>query len=162
MKIDLKFVSLGLLLVLLGFGAGYVLQVSDSDTRAPDHSLAYDPECNLNQAACRTAILDRGAIYFSIEPNPIYGASPLVFELKGEGIGLQSAVLNLSGLDMNMGSYRFELESNGTGGFTTTGNLPVCVRNQMQWKAELRLNTREHGLVQLPYIFTAYKFGSRQ
>ena len=161
MKIDLKFASLGLLLVLLGFGTGYVMQISDDDTREPDHILDYDPACNLNQAECRTAILDKGVVSLSIEPRPIYGASPLIFDLRVEDLEIQSAVLNLSGVDMNMGSYRFELEPDRAGGYMIDGNLPVCVRNQMQWKADLRLKTREHGVVLVPYIFTAYKFGSR-
>lgn len=162
MKIDLKFISLGVLLVLVGFGAGYLLQVSDDGSREPDHVLDYDANCDLNQSACQTLVLAQGEVEFSIGPRPIYGASPLTFEVKAKQLAVRSAVINLSGLDMNMGSYRFELESDGSGGFSVDGNLPVCVRNQMQWKAELRLNTREHGLVLLPYIFTAYKYGSRQ
>ena len=161
MRIDYKFVSLGALLVLLGFAAGYLLPLSGGQAREPDYSLAYDPQCNLNEAACRTRILDQGALSFSIEPRPIYGASPLAFAVQADGLDVEAATLTLSGVSMDMGSYHFELEADGSDTYQVDGNLPVCVRNQMQWKAELRLKTRSHGLVLVPYIFTAYKYGSR-
>ena len=158
MKIDLKFISLGLLVLLLGFGAGYFLQKPDNVYRDPDLTLSADPECVLNEAACKTSIIDDGTIDFSIRPRPILGASPLSFTLSTENIEIKGAALDLSGVDMNMGSYRFELEADTDGGYGAAGNLPVCVRNQMQWQADLWLNTRNHGLIKVPYIFTAYKY----
>lgn len=160
MKMDPKFISLGLLLVLLGFTAGYLLQLSNGPGREPDLVLAHDPDCDLNLSACKTRLPDQGLVEFSIEPRPVYGASPLRFELRTERLTIKNAVLKLSGLDMNMGSYQFGLESNAEGGWSIEGNLPVCVRNRMQWKGELRLDTGEHGLVQLGYIFAAYKQGA--
>lgn len=158
MYMNYKFTSLALLLLLLGFGSGYFLQNEPVDIyQDPDINLNIDPECALNDAACKTTLANSGTMNFSINPRPILGASPLSFEFSVENIQVQAAVLVLTGVSMNMGSYRFELEPEGDGVYVAEGNLPVCVRNQMLWQAEVWLNTLEQGLMKVPYRFTAYK-----
>lgn len=158
MKINFKFISLGLIMLVLGFGAGYVLNNKPAQVyRDPDLTLPVDPKCVLNEVACKTLIESGGSVSFSIGPRPILGASPLVFKLQAENLDIQSVALDLQGVSMNMGSYRFELEADGKGGYLAEGNLPVCVRNQMQWQADIWLQTRKQGLIKLPYFFTAYK-----
>ncbi len=159
MKIDPKFASLGALILLLGFGAGYFLQGNPgNDFENPDLTLSVDSECSLNEAACKTLIAGGAVLKFAIEPRPIPGASLLIFDLHTENIDIQNAVLDLSGVSMNMGRYRFELESDDKGGYRAEGNLPVCVRNQMLWQADIWLTTEKYGLIKVPYIFTAYKY----
>ncbi len=159
MKMDLKFISLGALLLLLGFGAGYYLQTGPQrEYLNPDLEFSVDRDCELNQAACETDIQGDGTLSFSIEPRPIYGVSPLVFTIKSaQGLDIQKAVIDLSGTEMNMGSYRFEFESAGDGVFEVKGTLPVCIRNQMEWQAVVWLDTKQQGLIKAPYIFTAAK-----
>lgn len=158
MKINYKFASLAGLLLMLGFGAGYFLNSEsvklDQD---PDLSLPVDPQCVLNEAACERKLSAGGTIEFSIGPKPILGASPLTFNLSVDQLDVQSAAIELKGVSMNMGSYRFDLAADGNGGFIAEGNLPVCVRNQMQWQADVWLKTRAQGLVKVSYLFTAYK-----
>lgn len=159
MKMDLKFISLGILLLLLGFGAGYYLQTAPQhEYLDPDIEVDLDPDCELNQAACEALIQGIGLLSFSIEPRPIYGVSPLVFTLKMEqGLALKKSVIDLSGTEMNMGSYRFEFEPAGSGIYQAKGTLPVCIRDQMEWQAVVWLDTEQQGLVKVPYIFTAAK-----
>ena len=158
MEINFKFASLAVLLLMLGFGAGYFLSSEPVDLyQDPDLTLSVDVECVLNDAACNTLLADSSTFSFAIGPKPILGASPLSFKLSVENIDVHSAVLDLKGVSMNMGSYRFDLEPDGKGGFMAEGNLPVCVRNQMQWQAEVWLKTSEQGLIKAPYLFTAYK-----
>ena len=84
--------------------------------------------------------------------------SPLVFTVKAaQGLDIQNAVIDLSGTEMNMGSYRFEFEAVGSGVFEAKGTLPVCIRNQMEWQAVVWLDTKQQGLIKAPYIFTAAK-----
>jgi len=159
MKINYKFISLAALLLLLGFGAGYFLSGEPVDIyQNPDLNLAIDPECALNEAACDRQISAGGSVEFSIGPKPILGASPLMFELSTQNLDVQSVVIDLEGVSMNMGRYRFELEPDGKGRFIAAGNLPVCVRNQMAWQADVWLDTRAQGLIKVPYLFTAYKY----
>lgn len=159
MKMDLKFISLGVLLLLLGFGAGYYLQTAPQrEYLNPDIELSVDKDCELNQAACKTRLQGNELLSFSIEPRPIYGVSPLVFTLRtAQGMDIKNAVVDLSGTEMNMGSYRFEFESDGSGVFQAKGTLPVCIRNQMEWQAIVWLDSKQQGLIKAPYIFTAAK-----
>lgn len=157
MKFDRKFVSLAVLLLLAGFGAGYVLHFGAPEYAEPDLAVALDPDCSLNGEACVRALPGDAVVSLSIVPQPVLGASPLEFILQGDGIEIEDAVVDLSGVDMNMGSYRFEFVADERGGYRVEAVLPVCVRNQMQWHAALWLHTRGHGLVQVPYEFTAYK-----
>ena len=158
MKINYKFASLAGLLLMLGFGAGYFLQSeSFKPVQGPDLSLQVDPDCVLNEAACERKITATGTIEFSIGPRPILGASPLTFNLSVDKLDVQSASIELKGVSMNMGSYRFDLAPDGNGRFIAEGNLPVCVRNQMLWQADVWLKTRAQGLVKVSYLFTAYK-----
>jgi len=158
MKIDPKFASLAALLVLLGFGAGYLLSTEpDVSFQNPDITLSVDPECKLNEAACERPIAEAGSMLFSIGPKPVLGASPLTFELTTNNIDVDRAAIDLKGVSMNMGSYRLLLEADGEGGFRTEGNLPVCVRNQMLWQADVWLQSPKLGLIKVPFQFTAYK-----
>ena len=161
---DLKFISLGALLLLLGFGAGYYLQTAPQrEYLDPDIELSIDKDCELNQAACVTPVEGDGSVLFSIEPRPIYGVSPLIFTLKpmqdsiGNRLEIKNAVIDLSGTEMNMGSYRFEFEAVDPGVFQAKGTLPVCIRNHMEWQAIVWLETKQQGLIKVPYIFTAAK-----
>jgi len=158
MKINAKFVALITLVLVLGFGAGYLLSLEPEDAfQNPDLTLSVDPQCTLNEAACSVSIARYARLKFAITPRPILGASPLNFNIRVEGIDIQDIALELSGASMNMGRYRQQLKSQAKGEYLAQGSLPVCVRNQMQWQADIWLRTRELGLVKVPYQFTAYK-----
>jgi len=124
----------------------------------PGLSMPVDPDCVLNEAVCESKLAGGGTIGLMIGPKPILGASPLKFELSTQNLEVESAVIDLEGVDMNMGRYRFELDPDGESKFVAAGNLPVCVRNQMVWQADVWLNTRNQGLIKQSYIFTAYKY----
>ena len=158
MKIDLKFAALGSLVLLLGFGGGYLLSTPEDEFAKPDFSLELDSECRLNQGACQRTLEQGGAVQFAVGPQPILGAAPLYFELDVEDLDIRRAAVDLSGVDMNMGSYRFELEVDAQGRYRAEGILPVCVRNRMVWRADLWLQTRKRGLLRIPYQFTAFKY----
>jgi hypothetical protein len=158
MKINYKFASLAGLLLLLGFGAGYFLNSQPANLyEEADLSLPVDPDCVLNEAVCERNIAASGSVEFSIEPRPILGASPLTFKLSADNLEVLSAAIELKGVSMNMGSYRFDLQQDGNGGFIAEGNLPVCVRNQMLWQADVWIETRVQGRIKVSYLFTAYK-----
>lgn len=158
MKIDLKFAALAALVLLLGFGAGFLLSMPGEGFTEPDVSLELDPQCQLNQGACERTLAQGGVVQFAVGPQPILGAAPLHFELDVRNLDIRSAAVDLSGVDMNMGSYRFELEAEAQGLYRADGTLPVCVRNRMLWQADLWLKTRKRGVIRIPYRFTAFKY----
>ncbi len=162
MSVDPKLIALGALVCVIGFGAGYFYQSEPHNPYLnPDVVLTLDQDCGLNQASCERAINETASIQFSIEPRPIMAVSPLVFSLDSRHLDIESAVIDLSGTDMNMGNYRFELkpdgQRDGVDQFIAEGNLPVCVRNQMDWQADVWLQTKQQGLIKVPHVFTAYK-----
>ncbi len=158
MPIDNKSMALGGLILLLGLAAGYTLSHSPkNDFVNPDLALSIDPDCTLNEASCVTTLTDDSALEFKIEPRPIQGISPLVFSISAPNLEIKQAVIDLSGIDMNMGSYRFEFKPKGDNLYAANGNLPVCVRGQMLWQADIWLETKQKGLVKVPYIFSVVK-----
>lgn len=158
MAIDKKTVSLGALILLAGLGAGYTLsRMPTNDFIKPDLALLVDKQCLLNEAACTTELIDNSSINFNIEPRPIKGVSPLAFTLHADNLDIKQAVVDLSGVDMNMGSYRFTFKPKGDNLYVADGNLPVCIRDQMLWQADVWLDTKQKGLIKVPYIFSAKK-----
>ena len=158
MPIDQKLTALGGLILLLGLAAGYTLsRTPNNEFVKPDMAFTIDPECALNQASCVTALTEDSTLEFNIEPRPIQGISPLVFSISAQNLDIKQAVVDLSGVDMNMGSYRFELKPEADDHYTADGNLPVCVRGQMLWQADVWLDTRQKGLIKIPYVFSASK-----
>lgn len=158
MAIDKKFASLGALILLAGLGVGYTLnRMPENAYINPDVTLTVDEQCALNTADCIVELSNDSAISFNIAPRPIKGVSPLVFSLNVDNLEIKQAVIDLTGVDMNMGSYRFAFESQGNNLYTANGNLPVCIRNQMLWQADIWLDTKQQGLVKVPYIFSAQK-----
>ncbi len=162
MSADPKLIALGALVLVIGFGAGFFYQsMPNNPYLNPDVVLSVDQDCGLNQAGCERKIKELGSIRFAVEPRPIMAMSPLVFSLETQDLEVESAVIDLSGVDMNMGSYRFVFDSNqqneGVGQFIARGNLPVCVRNKMDWQADIWLQTKRQGLLKVAHVFTAYK-----
>lgn len=160
MRIDSKLVSLLVLLSLLGFGAGYYLKnrpPSAYQPENPDIEIPLDARCDLNQADCETRLNGPGKIIFSILPRPIHGMSPLRFSVQVEDLALRRAVLVLSGTEMNMGVTRLAMQPDGVGRYIVDTSLAVCIRDWMEWRAELWLDTQSQGLIKVPYNFLAAK-----
>ena len=65
---------------------------------------------------------------------------------------MSRVLVDFTGVDMNMGFNRVELQPQGDSGFAGEGMLPVCVRMRMQWQARVLMET-ERGLVSADYRF---------
>lgn len=104
-----------------------------------DLAVAAGTDCNLNTAPCRVTLADGGSVELAISPRPIPVVSPLTIEAKLIGIAADTAELDFSGADMEMGYNRVPLAAQGNGRFTATAALPVCVTGRMNWRATLIL-----------------------
>ena len=155
MLIDKKLATLGGLILLLGLGAGLTINRTPLDQfNTPDLELKTDEECELNSASCSTKLFTQSSISFAVEPHPINAVSPLTFTLETTHLTLNQAILYLSSLEMNLGRYRLKFTSRGENQYIATGHLPVCIRNKLQWQAEVWLETKYKGLIKVPYRFT--------
>ena len=120
----------------------------------PQEQVAWDPACDLRVGPCESALPGGGRVSLEIAPSNIPTVQPLQLHvrLRGPVPTVPRVVVDFTGVDMNMGFNRVELQPQGDGGFAGEGMLPVCVRMRMQWQARVLLET-ERGLVSADYRF---------
>jgi hypothetical protein len=120
----------------------------------PQEQVAWHPDCDLRAGPCESALPGGGRVSLEISPSSIPTVQPLQLHVRLQGpVPKVSRVLvDFSGVDMNMGFNRVQLQPQGDGGFAGEGMLPVCVRMRMQWQARVLLET-ESGLVSADYRF---------
>jgi len=95
------------------------------------------PPCDLHQRPCPAALGDGTPVLFSISPRPVPVMQKLRFELNATlPPDAKQVVLELYGLNMNMGRYRYTLEAVEPGRYRGEGMIPSCVA-QMQWRANI-------------------------
>ncbi|MES9967608.1 MAG: hypothetical protein ABW085_10385 [Sedimenticola sp.] len=121
-------------------------------------SAGLDPACDLRAGPCTSRLPDGSRVTFGIEPRSIPLVKPLVLRVSVEGIAPSAVEIDFSGVDMNMGFNRPQLEEAGDGEYAGNGTLPVCVRDAMEWEAKVMLHT-DRGLVSVPYRFITVKPG---
>ncbi len=112
-------------------------------------------DCDLQQTPCTAELPGGGTVTVGFEPRPVKPMQDFTIRLVADGVGLRAAVISFTGVDMNMGLNRFELEPDGDA-FAGGAILPICVRNRMAWEARLRLRTAA-GIYEIPFRFDTYK-----
>jgi hypothetical protein len=118
-----------------------------------------DPTCNLRAGPCWARLPGAGEIRFGIEPRSLPAAQPLRLEVRTAGLDVAEISVDFSGVDMNMGFNRIQLQQTEPGRFEGGGTLPVCVRSRMIWEAKVLVRTPE-GLVAAPFRFETASPGS--
>ena len=138
---------LGLLvLVALGYaGARYWQAGGDGFTRLPPSA-----ECDLRAGPCRQA-LGGGVVTFGIEPRAIPLMQPLRLTVSTDGLDVDEALVEIRGLNMDMGLNRTRLQRDGDGLWLGETILPICSQRRMNWEAALRLIGRERLEIAFPF-----------
>lgn len=92
----------------------------------------------------------------SVDADEIRSMRPLNFTLKLDGIDASEIMLDLKGIDMNMGinQSHFIPVTNKEGQWRTTTELAVCVTGTMRWRANVIARTPQ-GLVSSYFEFDA-------
>jgi hypothetical protein len=83
---------------------------------------------------------------------------PLQLQVELTGLEAKRVQVDFSGVDMNMGFNRPNLEHQGGGRFAGEARLPVCVRDAMEWEARVLIQT-DAGLISAPFRFITVKPG---
>ncbi|RTZ60341.1 MAG: hypothetical protein DSZ32_03820 [Gammaproteobacteria bacterium] len=112
-------------------------------------------DCDLQQGPCSVKLPGGGSVTLVFSPLPVRPMQDFSFRLDADGVEIKKAALSFSGVSMNMGLNRFELQRDN-GAFTGEGILPVCIRSRMEWEAQARISTAE-GVFDAPFRFTTYK-----
>ncbi len=111
--------------------------------------------CELREQACKTSF-EGTSVMLSITPKTIPLLKPLQIDVKIEGLEVYDALIDFSGIGMDMGFNRSKLKRTDKGHFTGKATLPVCTRSKMDWEAKVMLQT-EKGLMIAPFRFFTLK-----
>ena len=119
-------------------------------------TLNRDPECDLRSGDCALQLPGGGAVQFGITPRSLPLLEPMTLDVKVTGIDVGSVEVDFAGVSMNMGFNRSKLQAVDEGRFSGSIILPVCVRNRMEWEANVMLGT-ESGIIVAPFRFETVK-----
>ena len=147
---------IGLLLIALVVVVGYKL--SPLLLPKADVTVQPDPACDLNHAACRVALPERGQLELRMNPRPIPMVKPFQVEVKLEGISAARIEVDFAGIDMNMGLNRIELVAGAVGVHAGEATLPVCITGQMDWQATVLVEAGNQRIA-VPFRFASVPHG---
>lgn len=106
-----------------------------------------DPSCDAARGPCSVAIGEDDEVRLEVKPKGAPAARPLVFLVEVDGEA-QAKAIELQGVDMNMGFFRFPLHPAGEPGrWGAEGVLPVCTLDRMAWRADVVLDEAVAGFV---------------
>lgn len=115
-----------------------------------------DKSCDLQLKACSLKIPNGGEVTLVIEPRPIPLVQNFKIQVKSSGINAEAISVDFKGTTMNMGPNNVTLEQQQPGIYAGKGMLPVCIRNSMEWQADVYIQTDE-GIFVAPFIFVTRK-----
>lgn len=121
-----------------------------------DVSVPLDPACDLRAGPCVSPLATGGSVSFSVEPRSIPVMKPLKLQVQVVGLDVREVSVDFSGVDMNMGYNRARLKAQNDNAYQGEGMLPVCVRDAMEWEAQVLIQTND-GLISAPYRFITVK-----
>lgn len=110
-------------------------------------------DCDLNLGPCRATLPSGAELVLEVSPRPIPVLLPLQFKLRLSGQRADQAVVDLTGVDMEMGFNRITLRPKDDGVLEGQGSLPVCVQGRMVWQAQVLLG--QHGEIAVPFRFAS-------
>jgi hypothetical protein len=134
-------VAQGLISVLVaGFLAvgGFLLARQWQVDSASYQRIAGPADCDLRAGPCRVT-LPHGELAFSISPNDIPLMQTLTLEVETNVAGVEGVVVDIRGLNMDMGLNRTQLSAGGGGSWRGETILPICSQRRMEWEAAVQL-----------------------
>jgi hypothetical protein len=135
-----------LLLAALAFAAARYWQATQSAYARVDAADA----CELRAGACRRAV-GPAAVTLSVAPADIPLMKPLRLTVAIEGLTVRGVLVEVRGLNMDMGLNRTRLEQTTDGRWEGETILPVCSQRQMEWEAAVRLDADRR--IDVPFAF---------
>lgn len=106
--------------------------------------------CDLHNSACTVAMPARGEVSLSLQPRPVPLTEKLTIEVQASGLDVKGIAVDFEGVGMRMVVDRIELERSGSNSYRGNGMLPVCIRNRMEWRANVMVQT-DKGVLVAPF-----------
>ena len=144
-RVGLALVLLALLAVAAFYGTRYWQATQGAWTR-----VVSQVDCDLNRGPCRQP-LSGGAVVFSVLPSTIPLMKPLSLSLVTDGVQVDAVVVEIRGLNMDMGLNRTRLERTAEHVWSGETILPVCSQRKMEWEAAVLLEME--GRFEVPFRF---------
>ncbi|MFN4341680.1 MAG: hypothetical protein ACK4FE_06545 [Azonexus sp.] len=144
---DLIGLELIALVVVIGYKMSPILLPKADLTALPD------PACDLQKQACAASLPSGGSIELSLGNRPVPLVKPFAVEVVAKGIQPARIAVDFSGVEMNMGYNRPELQPSGAGRFVGEATLPVCITGQMDWQATVLVEAGSQRIA-VPFRFT--------
>ena len=107
-------------------------------------------DCDLSLGACQQSLAG-GTVTFSIAPGEIPLMKPLTLGVLVEGLAAAGVVVEIRGLNMEMGLSRTTLTATGNGHWQGETILPICSQRRMKWEAAVQLDAGER--YEVPFSF---------
>ncbi len=115
-----------------------------------------DRSCDLQKGECSLKLPDGGLVSLSIEPRPIPLVQNFNIKVNIKGIEVEAVAVDFKGTTMNMGPNNVTLKVLQNNIYTGNGMLPVCIRNSMEWQADVYLQGKD-GIIIAPFVFETRK-----
>lgn len=144
----------GILIIILVFISWYKVEQAKRNTIIAQ--VAVDKSCDLQKGECRLTLPDGGYISLSIEPRPIPLVQKFNIKVNTNSVDVNAVAIDFKGTTMNMGPNNVTLESLQNGTYTGQAMLPVCIRNSMEWQADVYLQGKK-GIIVAPFVFVTRK-----
>lgn len=139
-----RWLPLGFLVLLLGVGAywlaEYYAYLFPNTTR-----LAVDPDCDLRAGRCERPLPGGGSLVFGVYPPTLPLMKPLTLRVALHDRAVDNVVVDIVGLNMDMGVNRTRLKRSAKNVWHGETRLPVCTRQTMAWEAAVWLE--EKGMI---------------
>lgn len=108
--------------------------------------------CDLQKGPCSSDLPGGGRVELTITPRPIPLLEPLRLSVKVQGMEARTVEIDFTGVDMNMGYNRPQLQRDDNGRFSGQTTLPVCITGRMAWQAVVVV-TNSKAKVAAPFRF---------
>ncbi|MEZ9155917.1 hypothetical protein FCV73_14645 [Vibrio sp. F13] len=127
----LKVAAVGIALVA-GFYGPQAIQQFKSAMEHSTADVSLDDYCMLSTTWC-----EQDSVAMTLEHETAQPLVPTKIKVVWEGAASETLMLSLTGLEMEMGSARFQLKNTGNNIYEGDVILPVCTMDHMTWLGEL-------------------------
>jgi len=157
-KTSKKVANLWSIVALLALALLLIVSYKLKDMLKPGvaESAPLNESCDLRKGPCSSNLPGGGVVTFSIAPHDIPILRPLKLDVKVEGVKASNVEVDFTGIGMDMGYNRPQLEPVTKHEYMGKAILPVCVRSKMDWEAKVLLQT-DRGLLMAPFRFYTEK-----
>lgn len=151
-KINSLQISIIILVMIFSLVLYYKSQINNTDNVSIQLQAS---DCDINKAICTYQIEKRGQVVVQAMTKPIPLVKKFNISLSTDLKNIDTIIGSFKGIDMEMGPNQteFRLKDNY---YIAEAMLPVCIRNKMRWKLNIKIKTSNE-LIQIPLDFITLK-----